>query len=97
MLHFASKVCCPEVQPRGDCRRILPELIQRLPVSLPGQAGADGLEAARQATKAVKALLKDKMTDPDVRNPYTDMTPLHCAAFFGFAEGIKVGLQSASL
>jgi ankyrin repeat protein len=93
MLHFASKVCRPRAQP---------DLLSPIPhpnsaaFFLPRQAGADGLEAGRQASKALKALLKDKMTDPNVRNPYTDMTPLHCAAFFGFAEGVKVRLTRLS-
>eukprot|EP00730_Choanoeca_flexa_P014598 TRINITY_DN6440_c0_g1_i1.p1 TRINITY_DN6440_c0_g1~~TRINITY_DN6440_c0_g1_i1.p1 ORF type:complete len:448 (+),score=83.22 TRINITY_DN6440_c0_g1_i1:93-1436(+) len=53
------------------------------------KAGASGLNAEDAACQAIKLLLAKGATI-NVKNKWTDMTPLHCAAFFGFARGIEL-------
>lgn len=59
------------------------------------KSGASGLGSTAGSAAAVAELVS-RGADCNVRSNWTDMTPLHTAAFFGFGAGIEALLRSAN-
>ena len=56
------------------------------------KSGAGGLGRQAWSAKAVERLIKEG-ANPNQRCRWTDMTPVHTAAFFGFSEGLSAMLR----